>query len=308
MAARSIGSGTISFGLVSIPVRLYVATHSESLSFNMLHEPCRSRIRQQLFCPTCERVIERSEIVKGYQVAKDQYVLFSDDELKALEAEANRAIEIQEFVPLAQVDPIYFENAHYLGPEKGADKAYRLLVQAMRDTGKVAVAQWTSHGKEHVVLIRAVENGLVMHALYYADEVRSLAEIATAADGPAARPLEVELARKLIEQLSSDSFQPERYTDAHRGRVQALVEQKIAGEEVAATAEASAPRAQVIDLMAALKESLARTPRQRGVGTGAVTAVSNRAAKAAAGGRRPAVASRRVATAIDAPPTRARKK
>src|SRR6185369_471218 len=146
MAARSIGSGTISFGLVSIPVRLYVATSSESLSFNMIHEECRSRINQQIYCPTCEKVISRGDTVKGYQFAKDQYVLFKDEELKALEAEANRSIEIQEFVPLADVDPIYFENAHYLGPEKGADKAYRLLVEAMRDTGKVAVAQWTSHG------------------------------------------------------------------------------------------------------------------------------------------------------------------
>jgi DNA end-binding protein Ku len=301
MAARSIGSGTISFGLVSIPVRLYVATSSESLSFNMLHEPCRSRIKQQLFCPTCERVVERSEIVKGYQFAKDQYVLFSDAELKALEAEANRAIDIQEFVPLTKVDPIYFENSHYLGPEKGADKAYRLLVQSMHDTGKVAVAQWTSHGKEHIVLIRALDNGLVMHALYYADEVRSLAEIADGAEGPAARPAEVELARKLIDQLSTDEFRPENYADAHRNRVQAVVEQKIAGEEVAAP-EAAAPRAQVIDLMEALKESLARgrTAKARDE-----DAASGRGGKTS--GRRPAAAARSE-TEIEAPKKRARKK
>jgi DNA end-binding protein Ku len=296
MAARPIGSGTISFGLVSIPVRLYVATSSESLSFNMLHEPCRSRIKQQLFCPTCARVVERSEIVKGYQFAKDQYVLFTDEELKALEAEANRSIDIQEFVPLTEVDPIYFENAHYLGPEKGTEKAYRLLVQSMHDTGKVAVAQWTSHGKEHIVLIRALDAGLVMHALYYSDEVRSLAEIAAAAEGPAARPTEVELARKLIEQLSNESFRPENYTDAHRGRVQALVGKKIAGEQVAASAQPSAPRAQVIDLMVALKESLAR---------GRSSTAADTAAKASTGARRPTAAARREAAA---PPKRARKK
>ena len=303
MAARSIGSGTISFGLVSIPIRLYVATSSESLSFNMLHEPCRSRIKQQLFCPTCERVVERSEIVKGYQFAKDQYVLFADDELKALEAAANRSIDIQEFVPLAKVDPIYFENAHYLGPEKGADKAYRLLVQSMHDTGKVAVAQWTSHGKEHIVLIRALEEGLVMHALYYADEVRSLAEITAGAEGPAARPAEVELARKLIDQLSNDEFRPESYADAHRGRVQALVEQKIAGEEVADTAETAAPRAQVIDLMDALKESLARgrTAKSRDAGAGK----AERAGKTSS--RRPTAAARSEVER-EAPPKRARKK
>ncbi len=303
MAARAIGSGTISFGLVSIPIRLYVATSSESLSFNMLHEPCRSRIKQQLFCPTCERVVERSEIVKGYQFAKDQYVLFADDELKALEAAANRSIDIQEFVPLAKVDPIYFENAHYLGPEKGADKAYRLLVQSMHDTGKVAVAQWTSHGKEHIVLIRALDEGLVMHALYYADEVRSLAEITAGAEGPAARPAEVELARKLIDQLSNDEFRPESYTDAHRGRVQALVEQKIAGEEVADTAETAAPRAQVIDLMDALKESLARgrAPKRRDAGAGK----ADHAGKT--GSRRPTAAARSEVER-EAAPKRARKK
>jgi DNA end-binding protein Ku len=303
MAARAIGSGTISFGLVSIPIRLYVATSSESLSFNMLHEPCRSRIKQQLFCPTCERVVERSEIVKGYQFAKDQYVLFADEELKALEAAANRSIDIQEFVPLTKVDPIYFENAHYLGPEKGADKAYRLLVQSMHETGKVAVAQWTSHGKEHIVLIRALDEGLVMHALYYADEVRSLAEITAGAEGPAARPAEVELARKLIDQLSNDEFRPESYHDAHRTRVQAVVEQKNAGEAVAAT-ESVAPRAQVIDLMDALKESLARGrgPKSRV----AATDKAERGGKAG-GARRPTAAARADAER-EAPPKRARKK
>src|SRR5438034_8955354 len=147
MPARSIGSGTISFGLVSIPIRVYVATHSEQLSFNMLHAPCGTRIKQQLYCPHHDKVVERSEIVKGYQFAKDQYVTFTDEELRALEAEANRAIDIHEFVPLAQIDPIYFDGAHYLGPEKGAEKAYHLLVEAMRDSGKGALAKYPSHGK-----------------------------------------------------------------------------------------------------------------------------------------------------------------
>ena len=304
MAARSIGSGTISFGLVSIPVRLYVATSSESLSFNMIHEQCRSRINQQIYCPTCEKVISRGETVKGYQFAKDQYVLFKDEELKALEAEANRSIEIQEFVPLADVDPIYFENAHYLGPEKGADKAYRLLVEAMRDTGKVAVAQWTSHGKEHVVLIRPMDGGLVMHMMHYADEVRPLGEITADAEGAPARPAEVDLARKLIDQLSGDGFHPEHYHDAHRSRVQALVDRKIAGEEIAAAPETAAPRGQVIDLMEALKESLARG---RGKAEAPSRAAGDRPAKESGTTRRPAAASRR-ATEETAPPKRARKK
>src|SRR3954471_12414027 len=139
MAARSIGSGTLSFGLVSIPIRFYVATHSERISFNMLHEKCGTRIKQQLWCPKDEEVVDRSEIVKGFQFAKDQYVTFTDDEIKALEAEANRAIDIREFVPLEKVDPIYYENSHYLGPDTGAEKAYKLLGEAMDETKHVAV-------------------------------------------------------------------------------------------------------------------------------------------------------------------------
>src|SRR2546428_2334295 len=177
MPARSSGSGTISFGLVSIPIRVYVATHSEQLSFNLLHAPCKTRIKQQLYCPHHDKVVERSELAKGYEFEKDRYVTFSDEELKALEAEANRAIDIHEFVPLAGVDPIYFEDAHYLGPDKGAEKAYHLLAQAMRETGKVALAQYVRGGKEQLVLVRPYDGGLVLHTMHYADEVPSLADV-----------------------------------------------------------------------------------------------------------------------------------
>lgn len=282
MPARSIGSGTISFGLVAIPVRVYVATHSEQLSFNMLHASCGSRIKQQLYCPKDERVVERSEIVKGHQFAKDQYVTFTDEELKALEAEANRSIDIHEFVPLKEVDPIYFENAHFLGPDKGAEKAYQLLADAMRGTGKVALAQFVSHGKEQLVLIRPYEDGLVMHSMYYADEVRSFEEVPH--DEQKVRAGEVELARKLIEQLSSDEFNPKQYKDDYRERVEELVQKKVAGEEVTAIEPAPA-RAQVIDLMEALKRSLAGRK-------GARTGEERPAARAAAGKRRPAAAAR----------------
>src|SRR5213593_2618992 len=197
MAARSIGSGTISFGLVSIPIRMYVATHSEQLSFNMLHRDCGTRIRQQLYCPRDERVVERSEIVKGYQFQPDRYVTFTDEELRALEVEANRSIDIQEFVPIEKVDPIYFENAHYLGPDKGAEKAYHLLAQAMRKTEKVALAQYVRGGKEHLILLRPYDGGLVLHTMHYADEVRSLAE-ADVGGEPKLRAGEVEMARKLV--------------------------------------------------------------------------------------------------------------
>jgi DNA end-binding protein Ku len=281
MAARSIGSGTISFGLVSIPVRLFVATHSEQLSFNLLHQPCGTRIRQQLYCPHCERVIERSETVRGYEFQKDRYVTFEDKELKALEAEANRSIDIHEFVPLEKVDPIYYENAHFLGPDKGAEKAYRLLAEAMRDTGKVALAQFVSHGKEHLGLIRPYQDGLVLHAMYYADEVRPFEEIVPDGDAKV-RAAEVELARKLVTQLSANEFRPEQYKDEYRERVQEVVQKKIAGEEVTA-AEPERARAQVIDLMDALKSSLAR----RGARPSA------EAEREPAGKRRPAAAVRR---------------
>ena len=257
MPARSIGSGTISFGLVSIPIRVYVATHSEQLSFNMLHAPCGTRIKQQLYCPHHDKVVERSEIVKGYQFEKDRYVTFTDEEIRALEAEANRAIDIHEFVPLAGVDPIYFEDAHYLGPDKGAEKAYHLLAQAMRETGKVGLAQYVRGGKEHLVLLRPYDGGLVLHTMHYADEVRSLAEVDLGGE-PKLRAGELEMARKLVQQLSSKAFRPEQYKDQYRERVQEVVQKKVAGEEVTA-AEPEKPKAQVIDLMEALKASLSRT-------------------------------------------------
>ena len=254
MAARSIGSGTISFGLVSIPVRLYVATSSQQASFNQLHEQCGTRIRQQLYCPTCERVVERSELVKGYQFARDRYVRFTDAELRAVEAAASPTIDIHEFVPLERVDPVYFENVHYLGPDKGGEKAYRLLAEAMRDTKRVALAQHVSHGKEHLVLIRPYDGGLVMHEMYYADEVRAFSEIPT--DGAVKlRDTETDLAKKLIEQLSAAEFRPEQYRDEYRERLMEAVQKKVAGEEV--VAPPAPARAEVIDLMDALKKSLA---------------------------------------------------
>jgi DNA end-binding protein Ku len=256
MPARAIGSATVSFGLVSIPVRLYVATHSEQPSFNLIHSVCKSRIKQQTWCPRCERVVERSELVKGREVAKDQFVLFTDEELKALEAAASQAIDIQEFVPLADVDPVYFQDTHYLGPDKGGDKAYQLLAEAMRDTGMVALAQHVSRGKERLVLIRPFDDGLALHTLYYADEVRAFDEIER---GPKAtvKPAETNLARKLIEQLAADGFAPQQYHDHWRERLQEAVDKKVAGEEVAVPAVQPA-QAKVIDLMEALKQSLSR--------------------------------------------------
>ena len=172
MPPHSLGSGTISFGLVSIPVRLYTAASSANVSFNLLHAKCGSRIKQQTFCPTCNEVVDRASLVRGYEFAKDQYVRVTDDELKALEGEASKVIDIAEFVPLQSVDPIFFEKTYYLGPDKGGDKAYRLLADAMEKGKRVALATFVMRGKESLVLIRPARGGLMLHTMYFADEVR----------------------------------------------------------------------------------------------------------------------------------------
>ena len=262
MAAHSVGSGMISFGLVSIPVKLYTAASSESVSFNLLHAKCGSRIKQQRVCPVCNEVVEREGLVKGYQFAKNQYVRVSDDELKALEGEASQAIEISEFVPLAQVDPIYFEQTYYVGPDKGGEKAYRLLSDAMSKAGKVALAKFVMRGKENLVLVRSAQKGLMLHTMYFADEVRSFDEIGKG-EGAKVSDAEIDLAIRLIGELSSDEFHPERYEDEYRQRVLDLVNTKVEGKEITIT-EPQPRRAQVIDLMSALKESLEKTvPKEK---------------------------------------------
>ena len=229
MPPHSIGSGTISFGLVSIPVRLYSAASSQSVSFNLLHARCGNRIRQQRFCPVCNEVVERDDLVKGYEFAKDQYVKIQDEELKALEDEASNAIEIAEFVPLSQVDPVYFEKSYYLGPDKGGEKPYRLLSDAMAQAGKVALAKFVMRGKENLVLVRSAQNGLMLHAMYFADEVRNFGEIGK---GESAKVTDAEtnLALRLIEELSSEQFSPEKYEDEYRDRVLELINSKAEGK------------------------------------------------------------------------------
>jgi len=262
MPPHSIGAGTISFGLVSIPVRLYTATSPAGVSFNLLHAKCGSRIRQQTFCPTCNTVIERSDLVKGYEFARDQYVRVTDAELKSIEGEASQVIDITEFVPLAAVDPIYFEKTYYLGADKGGEKAYRLLSDALDKSGRVALAKFVMRGKESLVLIRAAQGGLMLHAMYFADEVRSFGEVDKGAAAKI-RDGELDLALQLISGLASDEFAPDRYTDEYRQRVLDMVNRKVEGQEIT-TAAPPPQRAQVIDLMEALKESLAnRVPAER---------------------------------------------
>jgi DNA end-binding protein Ku len=262
MPPHALGSGTISFGLVSIPVRLYTAASSKSVSFHLLHNKCGSRIKQQQFCPTCKEVVDRADLVKGYEFTKDQYVQLTDEELKSLEQEASKIIDIAEFVPLPKVDPIYFEKTYYLGPDKGGEKAYRLLAEAMAKTDRVALAKFVMRGKESLVLIRPAQDGLMLHTMYFADEIRNFAEIdkgqsAKVKDG------ELQLAIHLIEELSAEGFNPDQYQDEYRQRVLDLVNLKVEGKEITTTAP-PAQRAQVIDLMDALKESLAkRVPQEK---------------------------------------------
>ncbi len=256
MLAHSIGSATISFGLVSIPIRLYTAAVSAGVSFNLLHAKCGNRIRQQTYCPVDHEVVERGELVKGYEVAKDQYVHVTDEELKALEGEACKVIDIAEFVPLPTVDPIYFERTYYLGADKGGEKAYRLLAEAMAKTGRVALATFVMRGKESLVLIRPAQHGLMLHTMYFADEVRDFGEIdkgetATIKEG------ELELAVRLIDELSHAEFGAEQYQDDYRRRLLDLVTLKEEGKEVTAVGP-EVQRIQVIDLMDALKQSLAQ--------------------------------------------------
>jgi DNA end-binding protein Ku len=256
MPPHAIGSGTISFGLVSIPVKMYTAATSMNVSFNQLHGKCGSRIKQQTFCPVCNEVVDRKDLVKGHEFAKERYVRVADDELKALEGEASKTIDIAEFVPLEKVDPVYFEKAYYLGPDKGGEKPYRLLTDAMAKSGRVAVATFVMRGKESLVLIRPSSDGLMLHTMFFSDEVRSFGEI-DKGEGAKIRDGEMDLAQQLIDGLSNDDFRPETYEDSYRMRVLQLIESKVEGKEITVAAPEVA-RAQVIDLMDALKESLAK--------------------------------------------------
>jgi DNA end-binding protein Ku len=263
-APRSIGSLTVSFGLVSIPVKLYTATQSQNaISFNMLHKGCGSRLKQQYICAKEEVIVPREETVKGYEFSKDQYVMFTPEELKALEETGTHTAEITEFVPLKSVDPVYFDKAYYLGPDKGGAKPYALLARALRETGRCALGRWAARGKQYIVMIRPVEDlveGLVMQQLLHAGEVRAMRDI----DIPKmdVKPQELKLAQQLIEQQSSDKFDPAQYTDEVRARIEAAIQKKVEGQEITAT-EQPETGGQVIDLMEALRASLEKKPARK---------------------------------------------
>ena len=261
MAARSIASLTISFGMVSIPVKLYSATEaSRAISFNLLHKGCGSRLKQQYLCVKEEVTVSREDMVKGYEFAKDQYVMFTPEELKALEETGTHTADITEFVPAESVDPVYFDKAYYLAPDKGGAKPYALLAKALKESRRCALGRWAARGKQYIVMIRAVDDGLVMQQLLYAGEVRSIRDI----DIPRTevRDAELKLAQQLIDQQTAERFDPTQYTDEVRTRIEAAVQKKVEGQEITMT-EAPEPGGQVIDLMEALRASLEKKPAKR---------------------------------------------
>ncbi len=255
MAARATASGTISFGLVAIPIKVYGASKSKSVHFSMLHQGDHSRLKQQYVCAKCEEIVPRSDTVKGFEYSRGQYVVMTEDELKSLEKKTDRTIEIEEFIPIDQVDPIFFEKSNLIGPDKGGHKSYRLLCTAMIEAGKVALGRYGSRGRQQLVLLRPTMDGLTMHGLFYADEVRSFDDI-DLGDEVEFKKGELDLAKQLIEQLANEKFEPEKYADEYRQAVLLAVDRKVAGEEIVIVEEPDR-RDQIIDLVAALKESLA---------------------------------------------------
>jgi DNA end-binding protein Ku len=242
--------------MISIPVRLFAAARTERISMNQLHKECHTRIRQPLFCPTCNRQVERSEIVKGYEYEKDQYVLFDQDELDKIEPPSASTMEILEFVKLQEVDPLYFDASYYVTPEEAGKKAYKLLMMAMEESGYGAIAKLTMHQREHIVVIRPRAQGMTLHTLFYSDEVREVAEYGQS-DKVELKDAEKKLALQLIESLATH-FEPEKFHDTYRQSLRAMIEAKRKGEQVT---EAPHPKlAPVIDLMEALKKSLAEKP------------------------------------------------
>ena len=263
MPPRSVSTASLTFGLVSIPVRLFPATSSKTIRFNLLHAKDMSRIQEKIFCPVEEQIVDRSELVRGYEVEKGRYVTFTDEELKELEAQTDHAIEIAEFIPVTEVDPVYFESSYLLGCEPTSAKAYHLLKEAMANANRVGVAKFTMRGKERLVLIRPFDKGLMLHTMYYEDEVRSFKEIDHGADAPV-KESELNLAKRLITDLTEKKFNPEKYKDTYRERVIEAAGQKMAGHQFTESAP-EVRKGQVIDLMSALKESL----KKRGVLIGA---------------------------------------
>lgn len=275
MASTTVWKGHLTFGLVSIPLRLYPAARSERIELHQLHKKCRTRLRRPLFCPTCNRMVEPSEVVKGYEYEKGQYLLVEDQEVKKLAPQAGEAMEIEEFVPLAEIDPLYYDTSYFAVPEKSGQRAYRLLVETMQETGKVALAKMAMHQREYIVAIRTRDQGLTLHTLYFADEIREAPEYGQA-DGEV-KPREVKLAKDLVATLSTH-FDPDKYHDEYQARLKKLLDAKSKGKPLPVIAERRL--APVVDIMDALKKSVAE---RQGKGGRAVETASRRGARRKAG-------------------------
>ena len=254
MSAHSIGSATVSFGLVSVPVRLYAAGESKAaITFNWLHKKDGARLKQQYVCSKDGEKVEKDEMVKGYEFSKGQYVLFTPEELKALEERSTGAIDIAEFLPATEVDRIYLEKTYFLGPDKGGERAYKLLAEALKKTGRVALGQYAARGKQYLIMVRPMDGGLAMEQLRYADEVRKIDEVPI--PKTEVKKTELDLAIKFIDQTASEEFKPDTYADNVRKRMLEQIQQKVEGREITEEPE-EAPKTKVIDLMQALKASL----------------------------------------------------
>ena len=265
MAARSIGSLTVSFGLVAIPVKLYTATQSaNTISFNLLHKADGSRLKQQYVCQKEGVVVERDEIVRGYEFAKDQYVRFTPEEIKALEEVGSHAVEISEFVPIESVDPVYYDKTYYLAPDKGAAKPYALLTEALKQSGRCGVGRWAARGKGYIVILRPIGAVLAMQQLHYAADVRPASEVEV--PKTEVKEAELKLAQQLIDQQTAEKFDPDAFKDEVRARIEAAIQKKVdEGKEISVSeaAPAAAAEGKVIDLMAALRASLQKTESAR---------------------------------------------
>jgi DNA end-binding protein Ku len=252
--ASSVWKGYLTFGLISIPIRLFSAARSERIGLNQLHSVCKTRIRMPLFCPHCERQVERSEIIKGYEYEKDQYVLFKEEELDKIEPESARSMEILEFVKVDEIDPLYYDASYYVAPEDEGKKAYQLLLEAMESSGYAAIAKLTMHQRENIVVVRPRANGMTLHTMFYTNEIRQVAEYGRTDSSAEPKEQEKKLATQLIESLAA-KFEPEKYKDQYQESMKALIQAKRQGQEVA---EVQHPKlAPVIDLMDALKKSIA---------------------------------------------------
>jgi DNA end-binding protein Ku len=264
MALRPLRNATITFGLVNIPVRFYTATKSEDVHFNLLHESCGSRVNRKWWCPHHEMIVEASELVRAYAISKNKYVTFSDEEIETLETDDNRALDISEFLQLDQIDPVFFEKAYFLGPGPGGGKTYKLLSEAMKKQNKVALARWVSANREHLVILRPFEDGLVLHTMYYADEVRDFSAIEKE-DAPV-KEKEVKLAEMLIDELTEKKFNPLQYKDEYRERLLDRIKDKSKGKAIVSEEKEEEDKGgEVIDIMEALRRSLegGRAPAKR---------------------------------------------